>query len=175
MPLLVVLLLALALGGCAASPNAPATRPADFALSFVDQSGSVPPPYAYTKRMTLAPDGAGTYEVEISYGGPSRTWEFSLTSAEMDALYARVRDAGAFIRGWRADDNPPAGGGSFWLDATAAGQTVEVPAYVVGSLNGPRADVEDAARTAVPAALSLEAQSWMNEVQSEGLPEEPEG
>ena len=167
MPLALLLLVALALGGCAANPNAPEARPPDFALSVVDQSGSVPPPYAYVTRTEVAPDGTGTHEVEVSHGGPSRTWTFALTDAEMDALYARLRDAGAFVVRWREDDNPPVGGGSVWVDATAVGRTAEVPAYVVNRQEEMRAEVEDAAETAVPPALREEARAWLREAQAE--------
>jgi len=112
----------------------PNERPADFTARYDWSEGSLPPPYHYAYTIEVASDGTATLTFIPDYPGddvPVWTETVSLTPTEMDALYADLAAYGLFTTDWKKQDDPPVGGSSETLSATANGVTVSVPAYVV--------------------------------------------
>lgn len=142
---------------------APAGAPADFAITYDWREGSLPPPYHYSYRITLNADGAATYALTPDYAGADvPTWveSFTVSAAARDALYADLRAAGLWREGWREEPEPPVGGSSASLQATANGRTVQVPSFVVAAQQARAAQMYTLIEAQVPAALraQLEAQ-----------------
>jgi hypothetical protein len=127
----------------------PATRPADFTVTYAWREATLAPPYHYEYTIAVAADGTLTMTFIPDYPGPGvPTWTETvrLDAAQMDALYATLTANGLFTTKWQVTDGPPVGGSSYDLTATAAGITVEVPSYVV--------DDQDAAADALSATLN---------------------
>ena len=145
----------------------PDERPADFAVEAAWSTGSLPPQYHHRERLEITPSGAGALRSETAYGdGPSGTWSFQLNAADLDTLYDDLREAG-LVRSWLRDSDPPVGGSSWWADVTAAGQTIEIPAFVRrGQASKER--VGDALRAAVPGDVWAAHREWLAEAQAEG-------
>jgi hypothetical protein len=109
----------------------PVARPADFALDYRANTGSVSPAYYHTWRLQIAGDGAARMSYVPGYGDDGPEWTASWTVAEptRDSLWADFR-RGAL---WMAQPEKPLssdeiqiGGGSSALTVAAAGRSVEL-------------------------------------------------
>ncbi len=134
----------------------PATRPADFTVTYEWREATLAPPYYYEYTIEVAADGTVTLTYRPDYPSPDvLEWieTVSLDAAHMDALYAALTADGLFTTHWQATDGPPVGGSSYNLTATANGATVEVPSYVVDDQSA-AADALAATVTAlIPSAI----------------------
>ncbi|MEM0962629.1 MAG: hypothetical protein AAGK21_08860 [Bacteroidota bacterium] len=162
---LLALLVLMAVAGACASVRALEERPDDFSVEARWRTGSLPPPYHHSEHITISPAGDGVLRGETAYGdGPSETWTFQLGEDDLDRLYDDLREAGLF-RSWREDTNPPVGGGSWWADVTAGGDTTEIPSFPRGGW-GDKQRVEDVLRSAVPSATWSAHASWLSDALS---------
>jgi hypothetical protein len=112
----------------------PNQRPADFTAEYYWAEGSLPPPYHYEYTIAVAADGTVTLTYVPDYpadGVPEWVETVSLSTAELDALYANLATYGLFTTNWQAQGDPPVGGSSDTLSATSGGATIKVPAYVI--------------------------------------------
>lgn len=144
----------LACASLSGGSSAPETRPADFSVRYDWWEGSLPPPYHYQFSVTIAPDGTGQVTYTPDYPSTDTpTWveTFALDEAQLDALYAQLRDLGVFATTWREAVDIPVGGSSSVLVITVEGASITVPAF-------PERAVEqaDAAKSAVYAAVPAE-------------------
>jgi len=115
----------------------PDQRPADFTVHYYWSEGSLPPPYHYEYTINVATNGTVTLTYFPDYPNddvPVWTETVSLDAAQLDALYAELNQGGLFTTDWPAEGDPPVGGSSDTLTATANGVTVTVPAYVIADL-----------------------------------------
>ncbi|MGB3543313.1 hypothetical protein [Rubrivirga sp.] len=180
-PLLAAVAAALLLGACTTPPapqdlpadrpvdleadrrgDLPVDRPADFALEYGWTTGTIPPPYNHSRHLEITPSGAATYTAERRYveDDPSTTVSFDLEAADLDRLYADLEAAGAF-QSWTQEDNPPVGGGSWWLRMTAGGDVTEVPSFVVGDQYEVKNRVEAVLDGAIPPAAQAQIDAWL--------------
>ncbi|MFN8615510.1 MAG: hypothetical protein U0837_00265 [Dehalococcoidia bacterium] len=115
-------------------PEPPASLPADFALTYTWQEGSLPPPGHYEYTITLDHEGHGEIVLvpDYSFNAPPEWREsFSLTPAELDGVYQSLVKRGLFTTDWRSRDDGSAGGAVDSLQAVAGGRTVRVESPVV--------------------------------------------
>lgn len=165
LPTLLSITAAFTLGACASAPHLPTDRPDDFSVIYGWSTGSLPPQYHHSVRLDIAPDGSGSLRGASAYGqGPTETWAFALSPTDLDALYADLHAAGLF-RSWSEDGDPPIGGSSWWAEAKARGQTVEVPPFVVRGQGDAKMAVEDILRSAAPAEVWAAHAAWLTETQ----------
>ena len=151
-----------ALAGCSAS-SLPEVRPGDFQVSCEWSEGSLPPPFHYEYTIAITPLGEGTVTMVPDYAfnkPPTWTETFTLTAAEMDALYRVLNEQGSLTTYWRTDSNPPIGGSHESIHITAGNRQVEIPEFVVAGQTAAATKVQEAVHAAVPQALwdKLEAQ-----------------
>ncbi len=134
---------------------APATRPADFSVTYNWYEGSLPPPYHYEYTVSIDADGAGQVVYTPNYPGadvPTWTEDFTLDTAQLDTLYAHLRDLGVLTTSWSEADDIPVGGSHSTLTILADGQTSEIPAFPARMIE--QADsAKSAVYTAVPAEI----------------------
>ena len=138
------------LGGGAA----PVARPDDFSVTYDWYEGSLPPPYHYEYTVSIAADGAGQVVYTPDYpGGETPTWteDFALDAAQLDALYAQVRDLGVLTTTWSEADDIPVGGSHSTLTIVASGKTIDIPAFPARM-----AEQADSAKSAVYSAVPAE-------------------
>jgi len=86
LPAMGLLLLTACNSGAGAGP------PADFSLRYAWREGSLPPPYHYAYRITLAADGSGAMQLVPDYPGPDvPVWDvpFTRSAAEVAQLHAQ--------------------------------------------------------------------------------------
>jgi hypothetical protein len=113
--------------GCQEVPMG--TRPDDFQLQYSWTAASVPPPYHFEYDVTIGPGLAGSIVYLPDYPGagtPTWTAEFTLSEADLDALYQLIVRQGVLSRRWREVRNPPVGGDTSGLQVQANGRTVRV-------------------------------------------------
>ena len=136
--------------------------PSDLALRYIWQAGSMPPPYhdEYEIRIGPGPAGEVVYVPDYPQHNPP-TWRepFPVTAEALARLYALLEEAGLFQRAWRRRERGATGGELAWLEVTAGGRTVKVPAQLAARDAEALAPVYAAVRALVPAALwqALEA------------------
>ncbi len=164
MRLVVPLLL---LAACGPRPTTSDAVPADAALVYEWNTGSLPPAYHRTETIRVAPDGAASLEVQRSYGGGlSQTWPFRLDDAARQRLYAALQEAGLGTR-WREESDPPIGGASWTASVTADGQTTRVPSFVVPRQQGAKERVGEAVRAVVPDSVAAARDAWLEATEGE--------
>lgn len=132
------------------------TRPADFALTYSWAAGSVLPPNHYEYTITVQPSGEGTILFVPDYSvGDAPQWHesFTLTSAQMDALYTTMEGNGLFETLWQPPESPPEGGSSDVITVSANRQTIHIPPYVIDKQEAARETIAGAVRATVPDAL----------------------
>jgi len=135
---------------------AASTPPADLALRYEWREGSVPPPYHYEYTVRLGPGGQGEVVFRPDYAQhdpPVWTEAFSVPGEALAGLYALLAEAGVFTRRWRRSPRLPIGGSTAWLEATAGGRTVTVPAGLAQSQAAAIGAVYEAIRGLVPGAI----------------------
>lgn len=134
---LVIALVSVA-SGCVAKgepvkPTPPLTTPADFALRYEWQAGSMPPPYHYEYSIRLGPGPAGEITFWPDYpwdGTPVWTESFTLAEESLPDLHALIAGAGVFTRQWRERDDAAVGGSLERMQVTADGRTVSIPSQL---------------------------------------------
>jgi hypothetical protein len=159
-------LLALALTACQPTEPMTDTRPEDFAVRYRWETGSLPPPYHYEIDLTLGPDDEGRLALQLGYSAeeePPRIRAFDLPAGALDELYARFGELKLLRGGWQPEKDPPIGGSLEWMEVTAGGKTVELPAFV----RGKRGEDAAAAYEAVRALVPEDVWAWVNEQQAE--------
>jgi hypothetical protein len=133
----------------------PDQRPDDFSVLYEWSEGSLPPPYHYEYSITIGPGPTGQVVMIPDYPSdttPRWTEPFPVSTPELDGLYATLRDGGMWSTAWEAMQDPPVGGSSDSLTATAFGNTAEVPSFVVTG----QTDAAEAAAAAVRALVPQE-------------------
>ncbi len=117
-----------------ARPSTPAaTLPPDFALRYEWREGSVPPPYHYEYAIRVGPGAQGEvlfYPDYPQHNPPVWREQISVSPEALAALYALMDKKGVFRRAWRQPERHTVGGSHAWLEVTAGGQTVTVPAVL---------------------------------------------
>lgn len=109
------------------------TRPEDFQVQYKWMEGSLPPPYYYDYTVSIDPQGQGEVSMNPDYPGPDVpvwTETFSLTSEELDQLFAEMLSQGLLRIRWTQEDVLPVGGSSEWMLVTAHGEEIRIPAFV---------------------------------------------
>lgn len=154
----IVLLAVLAplVSGCGEAATVPETMPEDFRLVYLWREGSLPPPYHYEYRITLAPDGAGLIEFWPDY--PSATtplWSepFSVSAETRQGLYAIMRTAGVWGGTWQESNPPRVGGSTATLEALAHGTAALIPGDLIDDQARRMAPVYAAIQQLVPQPL----------------------
>jgi hypothetical protein len=107
-----------------------ASRPADFAVLYVWQAGSMPPPYHHEFSIHISPQAEGKIVFHPDY--PSDTtprWSetFSIPGEILDELYALVQENDLTRKKWPEDRAIAIGGSQDWIKITADGDTTVVP------------------------------------------------
>lgn len=154
----------------ACGPAMPETRPADFAVVYEWQAGSLPPPYHYAYTLVIGPDGAGalTYLPDYDFNRPPVWTEtFTVEAADLDQLYAVLVEQGVLRANWSAVDDPPVGGEVESAQMTVDGRTYAIP-FAVSPVDHGRVQAAYAAiRALAPAALweklAAQRQAYMDE------------
>ncbi|MBA3533220.1 MAG: hypothetical protein H0T73_14970 [Ardenticatenales bacterium] len=121
--------------GCAGSSGGgeTETRPADFQLEYNWQAGSLPPPYHYEYTISIGPDAQGEIVFQPDYpSDKTPVWRepLTVTEANLDAIYALAREKGLFSETWQEATDAPVGGRVEWLEVTANGQQISLPAFM---------------------------------------------
>ncbi len=150
--LLLVLVLLSACGGFSGS-GAETTRPEDFQVRYEFAEGSLPPPYYYQYSLQIGPGEEAEISMTPDYPGegvPTWTETFTLTAAEVDALYQQLVSLGLLSTRWAAEDDPPVGGSRTWLEALVNGREIRVPPYPVSSQRDRAGELLEAVQAVVP-------------------------
>lgn len=126
-------------------------RPADLALRYAWQEGSLPPPGHYRVTIRIDADGAGEVGLAQGYAsdGPRWTAHVALSPADLDALWVGLVRGGLFAD-WRTPQPRRVGGSNWTLTVTASGATVTVPRDAVDGAGRRATALHDAVRAAVP-------------------------
>jgi len=106
-------------------------HPDDLALRYEWHAGTMPPPYHHEYTIVVGPGQEGGIVYCPDYradGVPEWHESFAVTAEALDRLYAVMVKAQVFDRRWLAMGRPPVGGDIEWLDVTASGETVRIPA-----------------------------------------------
>jgi hypothetical protein len=155
-PLVVAVGLALAAcSGLGGSPTPVSAHPADFALEYHWQEGSVPPPHHYEYFIRLGPGPRGEIVFVPDYdfrNPPAWTEPLAVTEADLTDLYRLLVEQGVFTRQWQALDPPPVGGSFDSLEVTAEGRQVSIPGLLIEDEEASIAKVYEAIRALVPQA-----------------------
>ena len=110
------------------------SRPGDFRVQYSWTAASMPPPYHFEYDVTIGPGLTGSVVYLPDYPGTDTpTWsaEFTLTEADLDALYQLIVRQGVLSRKWREIRNPPIGGDTSRLEVQANGKAVRVHSLMV--------------------------------------------
>ncbi len=113
----------------------PSQRPIDLSLRYAWNAGAMPPPnhYEYIIEMGPGPRGEITFYPDYSGEGvPEWRETFAVTDQELDRLYGLMVDARVLSRRWAPMRDRPVGGDTDWMDVTANGETVRIPALPEG-------------------------------------------
>ena len=129
--------LPLLLTGCASllSTPFPTVRPDDFQLEYYWETGSLPPPYFYSYRITLGPGTRAEIEFQADYSGDNTpVWleVIDITENDLDQLYEMLYTMGMFEKEWLQATDTPAGGSASYLKGVAYGQAFSIPSFVAG-------------------------------------------
>jgi hypothetical protein len=149
-------LLLLVATGCAAvnpTPNPLDKRPADFAVTYEWQEGSLPPPYHYEYTIKIKPDGQGEIVMLPDYDTDATPYwieNFTVTPAALDQLYRLLIDQGLFTQRWQALSDPPVGGGYDFLRVTAHDRQIDIPPFVIPAQAAAAEAIGAAVRALVP-------------------------
>lgn len=169
-----VVLLLVTLAGCqaarplAATPSATETaipsadgRPGDFSVAYHWENGSLPPPNHYEYTIMIEADGSGQMTLIPDYpGGDVPVWEerFTLSAAQLDALYATLQAHGLMTTDWH-QQNPPPGSVLYQMSVTTGGQQVGFTAVVGEDQEEAARVIMDAVYTAVPEEVRSKLQA----------------
>lgn len=108
-------------------------RPMDFQLEYFWSTGSLPPIYYYNYRISIGPETSGSIVFQAGYNGeevPVWTETFSLSTSDLNSLYASLYQAGAFNKTWQQMEDTPAGGSVDSLEVTAYANAYAIPSYI---------------------------------------------
>jgi hypothetical protein len=109
----------------------PASPPPDFALRYEWREGSVPPPYHYEYAIRVGPGAEAEilfYPDYPQHNPPVWREAFAVSPQALAGVYELVGRQGLFRRRWRQPERHTVGGSHSWLEVTAGGRTVTVPA-----------------------------------------------
>lgn len=144
---------ALAFAPLAATPFAAfAQDPAPF-VEFWDDSGSLPPEYAWSTEVSITTDGKLTLRYCINYesDGPGcKTRKAKVEKARMDAILAAVAAGDLRTKPARATEDIPVGGGATGGKVFVDGQAVPLPSFPIDADAARVGAVLDAIRAAIP-------------------------
>ena len=134
--------------------------PKSFSVVYESRNGTVPPPHHFEIAIRLEPGKPGVYEFRPGYPGMEagiRVWKetFPVSDAARAALYERLVKLGV-ERVWKADPNPPVGGGSRNLTVVTAKGKFVVPAFPVGADRARAEKLFAAVEALVPRKLEAE-------------------
>jgi hypothetical protein len=138
------------------NPDNDTGAPADFCVEYHWIAGTVPPPYHYEYTIRISSAGQGELFYRPGYSGettPQWTGKFPVTSAQLDALYDKMKKAGLFTRDWRAQERHIIGGSHAFMTATAGGKKVNIPAFVITGQKELIKGLYDEVRAMPPKAL----------------------
>lgn len=110
-------------------------HPIDFALRYEWNAGTMPPPYHYEYIIEIGPGPQGQITFYPNYRGegvPEWRETFAVAEEGLDRLYGLMVDAGVLSRRWATMRDRPVGGDTEWLDVTAGGESVRIPALPEG-------------------------------------------
>jgi hypothetical protein len=109
--------------------------PNDLTLRYEWHAGTMPPPYHHEYIIMVEPGRQGEivfYPDYAAEGVPEWCEAFAVTAKELDHLYVVMVNAQVFGGRWVPMSDPPIGGDIEWLDVTANGDTVRIPAQPEG-------------------------------------------
>ena len=112
-----------------------ASPPPDFALRYEWREGSVPPPYHYEYAIRVGPGAGGEvlfYPDYPQHNPPVWHEDVAVSPQALAAVYELMGRQGVFRRVWRQPERHTVGGSQSWLEVTAGGHTVTVPAALAG-------------------------------------------
>lgn len=134
-----LLLLVIFLGfvGCATPRSTPwpETRPDDFQIEYYWETGSLPPPYFYSYRITVGPGAGGEIKFQADYSGeetPLWVEAIDITENDLDQLYKTLIAMGMFEIEWLQATDIPTGGSASFLTGLAHGTKFSIPSFVAG-------------------------------------------
>jgi hypothetical protein len=130
--------------------------PADFALRYNWAEASVPPPYHFEYAIRIGPGHFGELAYVPDYpadGVPLWIEPLSITQVDLERLHAMLAEKGVFTTEWQSGEGGPVGDSQAWLEATASGRRVQVPAHLRSSRQREELRaVYEVIRACVPAA-----------------------
>jgi hypothetical protein len=130
--------------------------PEDLALYYQWQAGTMPPPHHYEYAIRVGPGMRGEIVFWPDYPQHNPpVWREALAVPEeaLADLYRVLREVDVFTRVWRRAERSPIGDCCAWLEATAGGRTVRLPAHLAAGDAAAIAPVYEAVRALVPEAL----------------------
>jgi hypothetical protein len=148
----------------------PDQRPDDFSVLYEWSEGSLPPPYHYEYSIAVGPGRMGEVIMIPDYPSdttPRWTEPFPVSAADLDGLYTTLRDGGMWSTAWEAMQDPPVGGSSDSLTATAFGNTTEIPSFVVSEQSDAAGAAAAAVRALVPQEVWDRLEAQLKEYQAE--------
>jgi hypothetical protein len=107
--------------------------PADFSVEYQWIAGSMPPPYHYEFMIRIKASGQGEviYWPDYSGGGtPEWKEDFTVTQKQLEQLYQVMESNGLFSEEWQAQERHIVGGSHEFMNVTANGKKIKVPAFV---------------------------------------------
>jgi len=119
------------------TPSRSSQRPAGLSLRYEWNAGAMPPPHHYEYVITIGPGGVGEIAFSPDYPGEGvPVWReaFAIAEKDLDRLYGLMMEAGVFGARWAPMRDRPVGGDIEWMDVTAHGDTVRIPALAEGSV-----------------------------------------
>lgn len=166
-----IVILFLLTAACARTPD---ERPPDLALSLFWDTGALPPQYRYEYVITIGPGTLGQLVYQLGYGGPeaeeAQRWvtDFTLTEAELNDLYAFLKENGVFETKWKTGQ-PLLGGSGSSLIVTAYAKEYRMPS--ISELSNTQQEQADVIitgiRSYVPQAIWDEMEAWREAYQAE--------
>lgn len=134
-----LLLLVIFLGfvGCATPRSTPwpETRPDDFQIEYYWETGSLPPPYFYSYKISIGPGNHGEINFQADYSDedpPVWIENIEVSDAELGQLYQMLHEMGMFEKEWQQAADTPDGGSVSKLSGDAYGYEFAIPSFVAG-------------------------------------------
>ncbi|HYP40790.1 MAG TPA: ABC transporter substrate-binding protein [Chloroflexia bacterium] len=130
-------------------------RPADFAVEYYWQAGSMPPPYHY--EYTISIDSKGGSKIVYWPDYPSdkiESWTepIAITDSDLDSLYALVASKRLLRNEWSRMDSPPIGGSTQSAEIQAFDTAYKIPSDINEEEEAVVGEVYDAIKALVPQA-----------------------
>lgn len=107
-----------------------ASRPADFAVVYTWQAGSMPPPYHHEYSIYIGPQAGGEIVFHPDYPSDATPrWKetFMVADELLDELYRLILKNDFAGKKWPEDQVDAIGGSQDWIKITMDGKTVMMP------------------------------------------------